>query len=84
MGANGSDINSAYVADMENRVADINYYTALELQRPCNIKKPRVFKEGDQWCALLGEDIIGGVCGFGNTPEEACVAFDKEWKGEVR
>ena len=52
-----------------------------ELLRPCNIKKPRVFKDGDAWCALLGENLMGGVCGFGKTPEEACQAFDKEWRG---
>lgn len=45
------------------------------------IYKPRVFKDGDKWCALLGLNIQEGVCGFGNTPEEACLAFDKEWDG---
>lgn len=82
MSANGSDVNSRYVADMENRVADINFEVAIERRRPCNIKNPRVFKDGNSWCALLGEDLMTGVYGFGDTPEAACVAFDKAWKGE--
>lgn len=81
MSANGTDVNSACIADIETRVACINFEVAVELQRPCNIKKPRVFKYGDQWCALYGENIQEGVCGFGVSPEEACKAFDKEWMG---
>jgi hypothetical protein len=83
MAAHPEHVNCAYVANMENRVADINFETAIELLRPCNIKKPRIFKYGDSWCALLGENPMEGVCGFGNTPEAACVAFDKEWRGEI-
>ena len=30
-----------------------------------------VFMDGDQWCALLGEDIQVGLAGFGYTPSEA-------------
>jgi hypothetical protein len=83
MSANGTDLNSPYITDMETRIVDINFQTAIELQRPCNIKKPRVFKDGNQWCALLGVNIMEGVCGFGDTPEAACVAFDREWRGDA-
>lgn len=27
--------------------------------------------DGDQWCALVGEDLQNGVGGFGNTPKDA-------------
>jgi len=33
-------------------------------------------KDGDKWCVLLGDDIQTGVCGFGDTPEEAIEAFE--------
>lgn len=63
-------------------VSSNEFLLSEELLRPCNIKKPRVFKDGDQWCALLGVNIMEGVCGFGDTPEAACVAFDREWVGD--
>lgn len=34
------------------------------------------FKDGDQWCVLLGKDVQAGIAGFGDTPEEAISEFD--------
>lgn len=31
----------------------------------------QVFKDGDQWCALAGEDIQSGYVGFGDLPQTA-------------
>ncbi|MDD2218988.1 MAG: hypothetical protein PHS63_02705 [Desulfoplanes sp.] len=31
----------------------------------------RIFKDGDQWCALRGTDLQTGVSGFGSRPEIA-------------
>ena len=41
--------------------------------------RPRVFPDGNQWCCLYGDDLVVGVAGFGDTPEQACAAFDKAW-----
>lgn len=30
-----------------------------------------VYVDGDSWCALIGNDIQEGLCGFGDTPAEA-------------
>ena len=49
------------------------------LRRPSMIFKPRVFQDGDQWCALYGANIQEGVAGFGPTPEAACRDFDAHW-----
>jgi hypothetical protein len=46
---------------------------------PSVLIRPRVFVDGDQFCALYGENLQEGICGFGNTPEEALEEFDKEW-----
>ena len=35
--------------------------------------------DGNAWCALLGPNLMEGVCGFGPTPNEAMYAFDKAW-----
>lgn len=50
-----------------------------ELARPFVIMRPRLSAEGEQWCALLGDDLQTGVCGFGETPEKAAAAFDQAW-----
>ena len=53
-----------------------------QLSRPSAIRKPKVYKDGNAWCALEGEDIQIGVCGFGDTPDAACAAFDLAWLNE--
>ena len=55
--------------------------TAIEndLRRPFVLLRPRMFIDGDKWCALFGENIMEGVAGFGDTPDTASVDFDKNW-----
>jgi hypothetical protein len=46
---------------------------------PSEIYKPRLFVDGNEWCALLGEDIQSGICGFGKSPYLAMQAFNDAW-----
>lgn len=55
------------------------YANALDAAAPSVVRRPRVFIDGDQWCALYGENIQDGVAGFGGTPNEAMRDFDKNW-----
>ena len=41
--------------------------------------KPTLSIDGNQWCALYGEDLQNGVAGFGDSPELAMYAFDAAW-----
>jgi hypothetical protein len=52
---------------------------AQEMQRPSVLYRPSVAPDGNKWCALYGENIMDGVCGFGDTPAEAMAAFDHAW-----
>lgn len=52
---------------------------ALEQKRPFMLLKPRVFTDGNQWCALYGESLQDGVAGFGDTPAKAATDFDLQW-----
>lgn len=52
---------------------------AEEMRRPFMLLKPRVFLDGDKWCALYGENLQDGVAGFGDSPELAAWNFDKNW-----
>jgi len=61
------------------------YYENLNYiaTRPSSVYKPRLFKDGDQWCALFGENIQEGVSGFGVSPEKAFLDFDREWNRQI-
>lgn len=50
--------------------------TAMEMARPSVLFKPTLSIDGDQWCALLGDDLVSGLAGFGKTPADAMAAFD--------
>jgi hypothetical protein len=35
--------------------------------------------DGNQWCALYGDNLQDGVCGFGDSPAAAMQDFDMAW-----
>jgi hypothetical protein len=53
-----------------------------EMRRPFVVLRPKIFPDGNQWCALYGDNLQEGVCGFGDTPELAAQAFDNAWLHE--
>ncbi len=53
---------------------------ARSLTLPHVVMKPRISIDGDQWCAIYGDDLASGVAGFGETPYKACEDFDREWE----
>ena len=52
---------------------------ACQMQRPSAIFKPSLTIDGNQWCAMYGEDLQSGVAGFGDSPALAMEDFDKSW-----
>ena len=48
--------------------------------RPSAIYRPRLFVDGDKYCALYGENLVEGCAGFGDTSEAAMWDFDKNWR----
>ncbi len=50
---------------------------------PSVVYKPTMSLDGDQWCALYGENLQVGIAGFGDSPSLAMAAFDKEWTKKV-
>jgi len=53
---------------------------ALFLARPSVMLGLVPKPDGNQWCALYGENIQDGVAGFGDSPNAAMQAFDVAWK----
>lgn len=65
--------HAAQQASYEIQVA-AQHYTC-----PSVVWKPKLSIDGDQWCALFGDDLQSGVAGFGASPQEAMWDFDKAW-----
>ena len=38
--------------------------------------KPKLYQDGNMWCALYGDDLQVGIAGFGPTPAKALMAFE--------
>ena len=55
------------------------YANACDKGAPSVIWRPKLFIDGNQWCALYGENIQNGVAGFGTTPDKAMRNFDLAW-----
>ena len=66
-------------ARYKSNAASAEYDAALEAKRPFYLLRPRVFSDGNQWCALYGANLQEGVAGFGDTPADAARQFDIEW-----
>lgn len=52
---------------------------AANYERPSILYRPTLSKDGNQWCALYGDNLQDGVAGFGETPSAAMWDFDKNW-----
>lgn len=60
---------------------DVNTGTyPTEENRPSVLYRPAISLDGNQYCALYGEDLMAGCAGFGTTIEAAMRDFDKNWR----
>lgn len=63
--------------------ADTHRLAALEAMRPSVLYRPAISIDGDQWCALYGQDLQCGVAGFGDSVEESMRNFDKSCMDKI-
>lgn len=68
--------NLSYYADVAARAVQC---AAAEFDRPSVQFRPRLSIDGNQWCALYGDNLQDGVAGFGNSPANAMWDFDRNW-----
>lgn len=62
------------------QMVQISAQAALgQYERPSAIYRPRLYVDGDKYCALYGDDIMSGCAGFGDTADQAMADFDKHW-----
>jgi hypothetical protein len=55
---------------------------AYEWMRPSVLFRPTLSRDGNMWCALLGDNPQIGLAGFGETPAKAMHAFDNAFLTE--
>jgi hypothetical protein len=93
-----SRISGGNIADAVTEVArsafDISHMTfqikgdidglLYDLSQPFTRLRPKMYLDGNMWCALYGENIQEGVCGFGGSPQKASEAFNAAWFKEVK
>jgi hypothetical protein len=58
--------------------------SACQHARPSAVFRPWIFIDGDQWCALYGENLQDGVAGFGSSPHRATYDFDLNWDAQIK
>ena len=58
-------------------------WTLACYEAPSAVYRPRLFMDGDQWCALYGDNLQDGVAGFGKTPADAMHDFNKNWNSKL-
>ena len=52
--------------------------------RPSVLFRPKISRDGNMYCALLGENLQEGVCAFGDSPDAAMHAFDVAWAQPIK
>ena len=57
--------------------AQMNYWAHKQDYILVEALKPKIMQDGDKWCCLYGDNLQEGVAGFGDTPNEAILDFNK-------
>jgi hypothetical protein len=66
-------------AEVSRHAATEDYEAAMDRRTPSYMYRPKLSIDGNQWCALYGENLQEGVAGFGDSPEKAYLDFDRAW-----
>lgn len=74
------DASLSHYAEMAMRSAQ---EAAAYAVRPHVLMRPAVSIDGNQWCALYGDNLQDGVAGFGDSPHAAMWAFDRAWETKL-
>lgn len=69
-------------SSIANQVTAAAQAIAGEWASPHILYRPTLAKDGNMWCALLGENLQEGIAGFGPTPFLAMRAFDTAFLSE--
>lgn len=74
-----SSCGGPLLADHSPRINEAITIITNDLTEPHVLMRPRLFIDGNKWCALYGENLQDGVAGFGDSPDLACDDFNANW-----
>lgn len=57
---------------------------AAYYERPSFILRPKVYPDGNKWCALYGDNLQEGIAGFGDSPAKALYDFDRAFHEDMQ
>jgi hypothetical protein len=66
-----------------NAMMNIEQYSQMLIEYSV-IYRPKIYKDGNMWCALYGENIQEGIAGFGKNPNEALCNYNKAWFENIK
>ena len=67
----------------EEHKSAMRYLIGKEEFRLFETLKPKICRDGNQWCVLYGEDLQSGICGFGDTPMDAIGNWESQWYKKI-
>lgn len=82
-GAIESAIRSAGIGDYSHMIQQTAQQAISLYEAPSAIYRPKIYMDGNKWCALYGDNIQDGVAGFGDSPALAMDNFDREWYAKI-
>ena len=53
------------------------------ISAPHTRMRPKLFLDGDKYCALYGDNLHDGCAGFGSSPATAMADFDRNWEKQI-
>lgn len=74
-----------YKSNLDRNYGDLQHEAAMNAlvteqeYKLVQMLRPKITKDGNQWCVLYGENLQDGVCGFGDTPYLAILDFNKSF-----
>lgn len=74
-----SALHSSDFAGCAVRAQQAIQQAASLYESPAAIYRPVLSIDGNQWCALYGDNLQDGVAGFGVSPAHAMADFDRNW-----
>jgi|GEM_PF-4509035 len=68
----------------DEEISSIEYDTAVMTQVYLlfSMLKPKIKREGKQWCVLYGDNLQEGIYGLGDTPYDAVIQFNAAWESQ--
>jgi hypothetical protein len=75
-----SQIAANAIAHWSQMAGESVRVAASSYERPSVLYRPKLSIDGNQWCALYGDNLQDGCAGFGNTPADAMWDFDRNWQ----